>query len=90
MNSILYLVDCSALIYAGNAVPNDDSKIIEDTLKFPVSGVRYALRRILGHSVNGEVIAVFDSKTDKKEYYSDYCLNLELKLHIRIIMRQMI
>ena len=69
----LYLIDTSALIYAGNSVvANDDSKKIEEILKFPVAGVRYALRRIIGHAVTGEVIAVFDARTDKNANFPEY------------------
>ena len=76
MPSRIALVDVSALIYVGYYVSNDDSKEIEDTLRFPIAGARFAIRRLLGlKGSNDDVIAVMDSRTDKNLSDSRYKSN---------------
>lgn len=81
----LTLVDVSALIYAGYYVSNDDSKDIEETIKFPIAGARYAIRRIVGLTgYTDDIIAVMDSKTDKNAIDPMYKSNREHKADIHI------
>jgi hypothetical protein len=75
----LSLFDTSALVYAGNYNDNYANQLASKRFNnVPVGGLKYAINFIFSSKiVNSIPIAVLDSKTDKKETYSDYKGNRE-------------
>lgn len=70
----LFLYDVSGLVYIGNYVKPRRSDVISERLGgLPVGGVKHAISKILGNKRDeNHLVAVFDSRTDKRENNPEY------------------